>query len=228
VIAVEPSCTWDVTWVQEALSRLSGLRSKTAFVRVLFVAGPRTAWRLEHGGGLEALLADARVVPITLRTWHDTTVRSWLDDLKVPTAQADKHFEAFRSRTGKWPALLYELAEMLTPNAIGRWKAEIERFEDTWKDAERLRRRQAALGLDLDDALPILRLLAQVQEASVQDLVALGEFPHDTVRHVIRWADLLGLVAPKKKDIWRIDSVAKRILDLTAGNESILVESAGA
>lgn len=224
LVVVDASCVWSEYWVQDAAEKITALKSKQNFVRVLFVADPEKTWQLvAPGTGWENLLRKRKITTFTLRPWHDSAVRSWLDDHQVTASLMDNYITNFRTRTGLWPSLAYEMMQLLSPSAPGRWQAEWFAFEETWADPERVAARMSAFGLTIPGPAAVVDLL-QMGAASAEELAEVGGVPLETVEQELRWLDLLGFAHRDENNSWALDATVQRLVDAAASHERVLVE----
>jgi Cdc6-like AAA superfamily ATPase len=231
LVVVEPSCLWSEYWVRDAVEKISALKSKQNFVRVLFVADPEKVWQLIHSGqpAWSHIVRHRNVNTFSLRPWHEASTRAWLDEQRVPATLMERYLHEFQSRTGAWPSLLYELMASLTPNAPGRWKSEWDAFEVSWADPERTAARRSAFGFGFPGPGAVAELLT-MGSASVEDLAEVSGIPLATAEAELRWLDLLGLAGPTEEATWILDSTVRHLLSTrpTEAHDRVLVEPARA
>lgn len=216
LMLVDMSCDWNLEWVEAALTKVRALRSPVAFVRIAFVAGPERVWSLaERNSRLSHLLEDLDVQTITMGPWHDAAVRTWLDELKVPTTLLDKHLATVRDLTGRWPGLLYELEQHLQTTAVGKWGGVFEEFAATWQAAgDEIESRRKAFGLVNGKGPAVLTLLGTVGPAPADDLADVGEMDVAEVEHQLLCANLLGLARRTGRGAWELDPIVRRSLQI--------------
>jgi hypothetical protein len=197
---------WDESWVAAALSRVEAFKAKDAFLTVLFIADPRrTAANLDGLDGAPEL----GIRQLTLRPWHDAAVRQWLEDLDVNADDATR--KVIHSATGNWPELLMRL-NTTHPGGIGRACGEIDSL---FSNPAQLSDLRAAFGFSDQSAENPLRVAAQLNEFTVEEVCDYADAPDDQARQCIArhiaWADCLGLItmAGAKR---KIDPIAAKIL----------------
>lgn len=213
---VGPETHWDAGWVFDAAEKIVGLRSRTSFVRFLFVADPQRTWSILRGGAqVLPEFENAGVTTVTLRPWHDAAVRAWLDDLKVPADMLDKKLASVRKHTGRWPALLYELERELHTMPARKWDRVFEKFSAACvEDAARVKSHARAFGLDVADVKPVLQLLA-VGPAHAAELAEVASVEESRARQILQWASLLALVSRNEDEGWTIDPIVARTIEAT-------------
>jgi hypothetical protein len=229
LLMVGADCPWTEQWVRDAAQKVAALKSKTNFVRVLFVADPQHAWQLlgPDSAGWASLCRQRKIVSISLRPWLESALRAWLDDLQVPAKLAHDYLRTFLSHTGGWPYLNYELMGMLSPNAPGRWDREMLSFEATWNDARTVAARKAAFGLERPEAASVLSLLA-AGPSTAEDLALVAEMPLPAVQQVLAWLDSLSLAWPVAGETWQLDETVNLLLKVSGLDAGLLVEPARA
>lgn len=209
LVFVPPSCPWTDTWLEEAIRKTDKLRSKSSFVRVLFVGDPASAWHWIEGGPISERLSSLGVMLMTLEPWHDAMVRQWLDDCGFRTTPEFR--EAIHKLTGYWSLLLYQVHAVLKQSgsgpqvptdALARLAATSLMSGKTW------------FGLDQAEGGAVLKQFAGLElPASVEDLTALLDMPQSIIAKTIQWADLLGLISPAGGGAWRVDPTVARSFD---------------
>jgi len=208
LMLISPTCPWSELWVDDALQKLRGLRSKTSFVHIAFVADPEAAWRSagQHSPG-----GELSIQTISLKPWHDAALRQWLDDCGLPSDKSSR--ERITHITGNWPILLRRFYQRSNADPH-RWKHYLEELDTTLHDPKVADELVRSLGLTVHEPRKVLRDLAALGEASAEDLAGVIEdVPGDIVQQSLRWADLLSLVIPAGHSSWRIDPWVGRLLE---------------
>jgi hypothetical protein len=207
VLVVSAETNWDESWVAVACHRIGQLVSKSAFVTILFVAGPTKAMQVVSG------LDGARelgVREITLRPWHDAAVRQWLQDLNV-TGDRDLR-DAIRSATGYWP----ELLARLRPASVVELKQSCEELRQALGKPEDKAALRVLFALEAEDDTSPLHIAADLREFSVEDICQLLDIVaadgRQRVGMRLRWAERLGLITPGGTGKFQFDPVAANAL----------------
>jgi hypothetical protein len=212
LMLVLPTCAWSESWISEAVERAQALKSKTRFVRIVFVADPQITWQLltPYAPVLDTLVAQ-EVTLFSLQQWHDVVLRQWLEDCDFGSLNKAGR-EQITAVTGNWPLLLGYFYQY-SKSDPQRWERSLQKLtEDLHRKpfAEDIAR---ALGLDRQEARRVLHDLAALGEASPDDLLALVEdVPPEVVRQSLRWADLLNLTTRTKNGCWRVDDLVVHVL----------------
>ncbi|MDT5123167.1 MAG: hypothetical protein QOC96_2649 [Acidobacteriota bacterium] len=212
LLLISSSCPWNTQWVNDATQRLRKLKSKTSFVRVVFIADPCAAWRLfnDDATALDDLF-ESGVTPFSLSTWHDSVLRHWLDDCRFANDLPMRN--KISAVTGKWPLLLHRFHESACSNGQV-WERSLSDLSAMVDDPETARRLIVAWGLDNRDARKVLHDLYTLGEATNDDLAGiLDDLPAETIKRHLSWADRLNLVTPLGDGRWRVDAVVGRILN---------------
>lgn len=214
-VFVPALCPWSAGWVFEAVKKLKKLKSKSSYVRVIFVADPVATWQLvsDETTKLEDLI-DAGVTTLTLRPWHDAALRQWLDDLRFVSDRSMR--DRIFSETGNWPALLRRFfekdraevlllnREMLQPLNNAAAPSPANDLIELW-------------GLDNPEALLVFRYLS-TGESTVEDLArSLGDAQPEVISKRLLWADHLGLATKLGDGYWRIDHAVSKFVNALQG-----------
>lgn len=208
LMLISPTCPWSEFWVDDALQKLRGLRSKTSLVHIAFVADPEAAWRWAgpHSPG-----GELSIQTISLKPWHDAALRQWLDDCGLPSDKSSR--ERITHITGNRPILLQRFYQRSKADPH-RWKHYLEELDTTLHEPKVADELVRSLGLTVHDPRKVWRDLAALGEVSAEDLAGVIEdVPGDIVQQSLRWADLLSLVIPVGHGSWRIDPWVGRLLD---------------
>lgn len=206
IALVPPSCPWCEEWIDDASEMIKQLRSKTSFVRVVFVADPNTLWQL---------LGTSRELPQTIPTinlapWHDLALRQWLDDCNYPSDQNVR--QQITAVTGNWPNLLQEfrLRSQANPHL---WKRDLDELNSVIDDAVRRKQLLRDFGLLRTEVRTVLQDLALDEEASTEDLYGIVQgVPPEIIDRTLHWANLLCLISPNGVGYRRLDPLVKRLL----------------
>lgn len=222
LIVISAICSWNHHWVQEAREQIKRLRSQTSFVQVVFVATPQNLWQLLNNKHTDFNALNS-LTNLTLKPWHDVTLRQWLEDCNYPSDQDSR--EKITAVTGNFPALIYRFYHHSQSN-VHNWELHLEGLKESLNDWQEAREFiTVKLGIDRYEQKKVLRALAdwcQTPEDSIStaDLVVYldNDIQVDIVRKVLLWADLLNLVIPVRKkkehqEYWRIAPVVGRLLE---------------
>jgi hypothetical protein len=208
LMLVSHTCPWSELWVEDAVQKLRGLRSKTSFVHIAFVADPETAWRWV---GQHSPVGEFSIQTIGLKPWHDAALRQWLDDCSRPSDKASR--ERITHVTGNWPILLQRFYQNSKAD-LHRWERCLEELATALRDPEEANELARSLGLTVYGPQKVLRDLVALGEASAEDLAGVIEdVPGDIVQQSLQWADLLSLVTSVGRGSWRVDPLVGRILE---------------
>jgi len=213
LVFVPSLCPWNESWIDEAIQKLGKLKSRTSFVRVIFVADSQTAWRLvsQDHTKLDTLTSQGLTI-FSLKPWHDAALRQWLDDCGFgPQDQQGR--AKIADITGSWPKFLqhfYEHAES-DPH---RWEPSLKALEDLLKTPDFANEWAHLLGFDRNAPRKVLRDLATWgEEVSTEEFVGLVEgISPEIVYQSLRWGERLSLVSPLGNDRWSVNSVVSRVL----------------
>lgn len=209
IILVPADLPWDETWVAGAYSKLQTFTSKDAFLTVLFIADAhRTAATLQ---GLEGA-AEGGIRQLTLHPWRDAAVRHWLEELGIIGDQASEAArKAIKTVTGNWPELLMRL-NTSHPEGL---RAACEDINSLFSDLTQLPQLRTAFGFTDQSAEKPLRIAAQLEEFTIEEICDYAEAPDEDARQriaqQIAWADRLSLVTLSGAKL-RIDPIAAKIL----------------
>lgn len=200
LLFVSHTALWKKEWVALAYERLSRLTSKKSFVRIAFVADPFFTWRLVEEPTDEW---KTQVSCFNLHPWNDIAVRQWLIDYGFPDNR--EHRLKLSQVTGNWPYLLQKFYDLAQRNPE-QWQNDITRLNELIHEPGFAVEFAAALGLDLQTPRgKILRDLAQIGEASVDDLTAIVEnMAPEVIRQTLRWAERLSLIQFIGNEQWRV------------------------
>ncbi|NEO52973.1 MAG: sigma-70 family RNA polymerase sigma factor [Okeania sp. SIO3B5] len=216
LIVVSSSCSWTKDWIDEATQKVGRLISEERFVRIVFITNPQKAWQLVN----QSLIWDwFKDITVSLKPWHDVALWQWLEDCSFPSKKQVR--EKITNVTGNWSFLLQKFYK-LANSEPSRWQDALDNLEQQLKTTEFAK--EVYLSMGFDDSQPqrqqVLKILAELEEASVEDLILLAEDKNispEMIDKTLQWADLLSLATPvgSKKDgknYWRVDPVVGRIL----------------
>lgn len=208
LILVDQTCAYSEKWLLEASQRCSALTSKTSFLKIAFVADPKTLWTLvdPDAEGLQRL-RDAGVRLVSLAPWHDEVLRHWLSDAFHSGPNDKEEREQLSAATGNWASLLDRFHKLCRSG------------HGTWRDAlEQLRRQVSRIsleefGLDIDEPQRVMRELADLGSATEEDLCNLitGVEPI-AVQRTLRWAEALLLVRQFEQGAYRLDPLVHSLI----------------
>ncbi|NEP78770.1 MAG: hypothetical protein F6K39_11695 [Okeania sp. SIO3B3] len=215
LIAVFSSCSWSESWVEGAIQKVKRLKAEERFVRIVFIASPQKAWQLvsQSSIGFDRF----KDMTVSLKPWHDVALRQWLEDCSFPNAKQDR--EKITDVTGNWPILLQEFYK-LANSEPSRWQDALDNLEQQLQTPEFVENVYRKIGFD--DSQPqrqqVLKILAELGEASVEDLIEFFEdISPEIINQTLLWADLLSLATPvgsknDGKNHWKINPVVRHIL----------------
>ena len=193
LVLVLPTCLWSEYWVNEAVEKVHALKSKSKFVRIVFVADPQLTWQLLSPTTpvLNALIKQGATI-FSLQPWHDTALRQWLEDCGFgPRDQGGR--KRLTAVTGNWPLLLGEFYQRCKSDPH-RWERSLQELEEDLKK-------------------PFAQDVAELGEASLEELITVIEgLPSEVVQQSLSWSDLLHLTTPVKNGCWCVDDIVARIL----------------
>lgn len=213
IVVIPHTCPWSEVWIESAIQKINKLKSRTSFVRILFVADPRTAWQLIRDGVVgpeHPLMKELRIV--TLNPWHDAALKQWLEDCGF---EVDKEGRMkITSATGNWPFMLMRFYE-LAKSDPAHWEQCLNELSKSVQDPTAATECAARLGLAQKRHRQVLHDLATLGEATVSDLDGIHEdVPTETLTHILRLADWLSLIRRSKDDMWQVDPFVGYILTL--------------
>jgi hypothetical protein len=201
VMLVPPSVPWNTEWVEAAQAKVKALKSATSFVSVVFVADPQRLWELAATLGEQDEWAEPW---LSVLPWDRGFVRTWLEELQLPTDSVDRLGEL----TGFWGGLLESAASVKTLDFVNN----LERMTKLLTDHEWRRDNRFRLTGGIEEAEAVLATLQGLGDGvSENDIVEYGGLPGDVVKRTLRWAEPLGLVVRQPGATWALDSFAKRI-----------------
>jgi hypothetical protein len=213
VVLIDPCCPWDEKWVVQAgqaIRKRSG--TKTRFAKVVFLVGPREAWRWAGlSGEVRDRLQELNVAEISLAPWSDIAVRAWKNEAEFGE-NTDEDSQRFREATGYWCCFLHALGRRCV-ECPHEWKMVVERFrEEFFNDGEALRQFEL-----VPESLPVLGILAQFLEGvttqEVKELLDDNDVAVSFIERVVRWAQMLQIVSPAQHSgAWSLDPFLARLL----------------
>jgi hypothetical protein len=212
-VAVVPTESgWDLSWVRVTQEWVKRLRSKNAFVRIVFLADPRKVWQCVSVWNKEfhQILFMDGVGKQSLAPWHEASVRQWLDECDF-AASAQQEFGRVMSATGGWPMVLERFLQKTSPGRED-WQQRLQETTRELSAAEWKTVWHEAFGLDVLPRRDLLTGWAQWGAASIADLAQLLDAEEDEFQKVVRWADLLNLAVAVGKDQWQLDHIVSEVL----------------
>lgn len=122
VLFVGPDCAWSTEWVDHALARVKGLKSKDNPVRVVFAADPTTLRVVLHDG-----LTD-EVDVVSLEPWTDDFLKEWLQETNQASDASVR--KAILEQSGGWAEFIHEShgSDGKGIDALGEAKRRLERL----------------------------------------------------------------------------------------------------
>lgn len=211
ILLVEDGQPWDAAWVQHAAERLPNFRRADARTGIVFICGPARWWNM----GERLRFASRRAVSVyALHRWGDTAIRQWLQDLPYVPDKETRNRVA--DATGGWHMLIDHIARREPGD-----RKQLNRLLGSIADLSELRREpglDSAFGLDIVPAGAVLEVIAELG-GGIDDTGPLAELVSDRdaevslqdVKHTVRWAEQLELVARSERD-WRLDPIVFRML----------------
>ena len=209
---VPPTMQWDGAWVRAAKRVLQEkAQGKRLWNRVAFIATPDQIWRL---------LTDAAESDMDGVDWfllgpcEFTFLQRWLADINATADRSEA--ENFLRISGGWPV---ELDRFGRKKSSKSWQTRIEELQrEVGKNAAKRLRDEFGL---TDEAEAVLRGLAGADDPFDDESIELvsGEIGVDPglVRLRVGWSERLGLLSPVGDCSWRINSLVRRLLEVTAG-----------
>lgn len=213
LVLVSLTCPWSESWVSAAIEKVQAFKSKSKFVRIVFVADPQLTWQLLSPAtpSLDSLLKQG-ITTFSLQTWHDVALRQWLVDCAVSGPSAQEGRKQIAAATGNWPFLLENFYQRCQADPH-RWERSLQELQEDLKGpfAHEV---AEAFGLDRPDVRRVLHDLTALGEASRDDLVEVMEdgLAPEVIQQCLRWSDLLHLTTPVQDGCWRVDDLVARIL----------------
>jgi hypothetical protein len=210
LVTIGSECPWDRQWVDEAILRVGRLTSTTAFVRIIFVADPKTTWTLLSQDTADVDLPEV-VKHISLKPWHDAAVRQWLTDCELASDQGQR--ERIAWATGNWNCLLSQYYSACTQEPL-RAAQHLQRLHESLGNKPFANEIAHYMGLDMPEPRAVLQVLATFGRGTLDDLLQLVEGASASeIRRSLRWADLLNFVSRGEANAWTIDRIVARVLD---------------
>jgi hypothetical protein len=214
LVLVLPTCLWSEYWISEAVEKVNALKSRSKFVRMVFVADPQLTWQLLSSNILvvDALIKQG-VTTFSLQPWHDAALRQWLVDCGVggPSDQGGRN--QITTVTGNWPFLLGNFYQRCKSDPH-RWERSLQELDEDLKGpfAQEVAN---TFGLHRPEVQRVLHDLIALEEASLEELVTvMEELSFEVIQQSLRWADLLHLTIPAKNGCWRVDDIVARLLPI--------------
>jgi hypothetical protein len=214
ILLVDYHSPWSEGWVYNSLDRIGKLKSKTSFVRFIFLADPKTAWNLsEKGNFYLSQMIDAGASFMSLKPWNDSALRQWLQDCSFgPRDQAGR--SRITSITGNWPVLLRSFWEKVRHD-LHNWERHLDELRKKLTTQESAEKLAMEFGIEPGECRMVLQTLHDYGETSSQDLAELLEsISPDLVKQVLNWADLLNFASKTGKAQWKLNHVVGNTLDL--------------
>ena len=218
VVLIDPSCRWDEVWVVQAgqtIQKRGG--TKRRFAKIVFLAGPRDAWRWAGlSREVRNRLQELDVCEISLLPWSDVAVRAWKNEAEFGE-NTDEDSRRFRDATGFWGCFLHDLGRRCA-ECPHEWKTVVERFQEKlFLEGQALQQFEL-----VPESLSVLGIQSQfldgitVQE--VKDLLDDDNVTVSFIEQVVRWAQMLQIVSPAQlSGAWSLDPFLARLL--IAGQE---------
>ena len=207
---VPPTIEWDGAWVRASKRVLEEkAQGKRLWNRVAFIATPDQLWRLLTDA------ADLDGVDWFLLGPCDLTfLQRWLADINATADTSEA--ENFRRISGGWPV---ELERFGRKRSSKSWQTRIEELQrEVGKNAAKRLRDEFGL---TDEAEAVLRGLAGADDPFDDESIELvaGEIDVNPrlVRLRVGWSERLGLLSPVGDGSWTINSLVRRLLEVTAG-----------
>ena len=207
---VPPTIEWDGAWVRAAKRVLEEkAQGKRLWNRVAFIATPDQLWRLLTDA------ADLDGVDWFLLGPCDLTfLQRWLADINATADTSEA--ENFRRISGGWPV---ELERFGRKRSSKSWQTRLEELQrEVGKNAAKRLRDEFGL---TDEAEAVLRGLAGADDPFDDESIELvaGEIGVNPrlVRLRVGWSERLGLLSPVGDGSWTINSLVRRLLEVTAG-----------
>jgi hypothetical protein len=202
---------WDWSWAKEIADVLRHGSAQAASLRVVFLVDAANAWRLlQSGHGTAEDWQSAGVEITSLASWHDSTLRAWIDDCGFgPRDPSGRQIIA--TETGNWPGVIEAYAAAIAGEHS--WNESLTRLS-ALIDGDDHDKWVQEFGLGLAEPRRVLGELASVPGASTSELIELlsGTVPAAAVQRSLEWASLLNLAHPGPAGSWRLDAFVARLL----------------
>jgi hypothetical protein len=214
IFFIPADCLWDEEWMAEALRALDRFNGFDKHIRIVFAADPVKTWRwLALSAERRAELQLDRIQSLfSLTPWHDSLLRTWLDDLGI---RADEHERAeITDLTGNYPILLDRFYRAVSAD-LRDWQPHMHAMRNLFDDyREEL---GLAFGLHLSEPATVLRELARRGRAAAGPLAEATGLAPDLVAASLEWADLLGYLQPiaskeRNQMEWQLTPLLHRLL----------------
>lgn len=208
IVVVPSSLEWNSQWLEAAAGTIE---DQPAALRVVFLCDPFRLWQLLPPENPVLDLQAFRAAVITLAPWADEALRVWLDDYQINATPDERR--AVAAVTGNWPAVLYRFLAL--SRAAGSWReglsALLQQLSPATAYGTLVRQ---SLGLDHPEAGRIFRQLAELGEATEQELAEILSEVHGLqgVQKTMTWARLLNLASYGSGNVFRADPLAARLL----------------
>jgi hypothetical protein len=207
LLFVEHHLPWDSDWLRAAAHVLARLRSRSAILRILFIADPSRTWEYVCADGVPSGVASA----ISLSPWHYDALRQWLTDngFAHPTEEEQGRI---REVTGHWPILLSELLRSCGKDR-GHLTKHLCDLESRFGEPSYAEAMQRSFGLTAAPCTDVLRAIGTfdfLQLAEVQELLETTEAAK--VAKLLRWAELLCLIRREGDGRFSLDPIVKQLL----------------
>ncbi len=215
LIMISHEYPWSESWVYGALEKINRLKSKDAFLQIVFIADPNKIWSLVRDLSEFNTLISRGVNIINLVPWHDLAFRQWLSDCNISQSDKETRYKIFKV-IGNWPVLLQHFYNKIKSDKH-LWEKELEGLNKSLDDPEFCKELIPKFGLDNSQGSKLLRTWVDmdVEEISKEDLKTLAEnIPDYVIEQTLRWAEQLSLIRPVKINCWKIDPIVKRILSI--------------
>ncbi len=207
LLSVGPGIQWNERWVDKALELTRTPPSQT-IVRVVFLGGPDRAWDWIARRSNEGKDRDALVSMLSLAPWHDAMLRRWLIDNELGTADNPETREKIRSITGLWDHFMDELGRECRESAA-RWRKALDMINSRLVGGEYVKGFPA-----VDEAKPLLRILAEYGAADVEELFELADEDsreREQIQRVLGWGELLSWIRREPDGRWSLQPSLVRV-----------------
>jgi len=221
LVLVMPNCNWTYRWVEEACKVVNNKGKNGKVLRVLFLADPKSTFQFAQVS--EASLQSLDIEVQTLKLWHESELRRWLEDCDFSFVGSEMRAK-LQAMTGCWPNLIREFWQL----ASVRQKDKEMALTDL--NAKLVTRDFAlaiinSMGIELGRPYAqLLKLMSYLGgEVSTQDLSELLRnegVSEESIKASIKGAERLSLIRHgKESGGWEVEPVVDAILKVASQHD---------